>query len=289
MPNSPAMQDILERQRAAFTAARPEALSVRRDRLERLIALSRERGEALAKAMSADFGHRSVRQSMLSDLAPGVTAAKYCLKHLSGWAKPERRSVPFPLGLLGAKAEIRYEAKGVVGIVSPWNFPVGLTISPLAQALAAGNRAMIKPSEFTERTSEAMAQAFAAFFAEDEVAVVLGGPEVGQAFCKLAFDHLLFTGATSIGKHVLHAAADNLVPVTLELGGKSPTILGKGADLKRAGERIALGKMMNAGQICLAPDYLLVSAEREGEAIEAIRQGVTAMYPRCCRTKTTPR
>ena len=279
MPQSPTMQDILERQRAAFTAARPEALSVRRDRLERLIALSRERGEALAKAMSADFGHRSAQQSLLTDIAPGVTAAKYCLKHLAGWARPERRSVPFPLALLGAKAEIRYEAKGVVGIVSPWNFPVGLTISPLAQALAAGNRAMVKPSEFTERTSEAMAEAFAAFFAEDEVAVVLGGPEVGQAFCKLAFDHLLFTGATSIGRHVLHAAADNLVPVTLELGGKSPTILGKGADLKRAGERIAMGKMMNAGQICLAPDYLLVSAEREGAAIESIRQGVTAMYP----------
>ena len=279
MPKSSTMQDILERQRTAFTAARPEALSVRRDRLERLIALARERGEILAKAMSADFGHRSVQQSMLSDIGPGVTAAKYCLKHLAGWARPERRSVPFPLGLLGAKAEVRYEAKGVVGIVSPWNFPVGLTISPLAQALAAGNRAMIKPSEFTERTSEAMAEAFAAFFAEDEVAVVLGGPEVGQAFCKLAFDHLLFTGATSIGKHVLHAAADNLVPVTLELGGKSPTILGRGADLKRAGERIALGKMMNAGQICLAPDYLLVSEERESEVIDGIRQGVAAMYP----------
>ena len=279
MPKSSTMQDILERQRTAFTAARPEALSVRRDRLERLIALARERGEILAKAMSADFGHRSVQQSMLSDIGPGVTAAKYCLKHLAGWARPERRSVPFPLGLLGAKAEVRYEAKGVVGIVSPWNFPVGLTVSPLAQALAAGNRAMIKPSEFTERTSEAMAEAFAAFFAEDEVAVVLGGPEVGQAFCKLAFDHLLFTGATSIGKHVLHAAADNLVPVTLELGGKSPTILGRGADLKRAGERIALGKMMNAGQICLAPDYLLVSEERESEVIDGIRQGVAAMYP----------
>ena len=279
MPNSSTMQEVLDRQRAAFTAARPEPVSVRRDRLERLIALSRERGEALARAMSADFGHRSVQQSMLTDIAPGVTAAKYCLKHLSAWTRPERRSVPFPLGLLGAKAEIRHEAKGVVGIVSPWNFPVGLTVSPLAQALAAGNRAMIKPSEFTERTSEAMAEAFAAFFAEDEVAVVLGGPDVGQAFCKLAFDHLLFTGATSIGRHVLHAAADNLVPVTLELGGKSPTILGRGADLKRAGERIALGKMMNAGQICLAPDYLLVPQERENEAIEGVRQGVAAMYP----------
>jgi coniferyl-aldehyde dehydrogenase len=276
-PNS--MEGILERQREAFTAARPEPLSVRRDRLERLIAMTNEHGEALADAMSADFGHRSRRQSMLADIGPGVGAAKYCLKNLARWAKPEKREVPFPLGLLGARAEIRYEPKGVVGIVSPWNFPVGLTISPLAQALAAGNRAMIKPSEFTERTSAAMAEAFAAFFAEDEVACVLGGPEVGQAFCKLPFDHLLFTGATSIGRHVLHAAADNLVPVTLELGGKSPVILGRTADVKRAGERIAMGKMMNAGQICLAPDYMLVPEEKEAEAIDAIRSSVASMYP----------
>ena len=273
------MQGILERQREALAAARPEPLSVRRDRLERLVALGRERGEGLASAMSADFGHRSRQQSMLTDIGPGVGAAKYCLKNLARWARPERRKVPFPLGLLGAKAEVRYEPKGVVGIVSPWNFPVGLTLSPLAQALAAGNRAMIKPSEFTERTSEAMAEAVAAFFAEDEVACVLGGPEVGQAFCKLPFDHLLFTGATAIGRHVLHAAADNLVPVTLELGGKSPAILGRSADIKRAGERIALGKMMNAGQICLAPDYMLVPEDKEGEAIGAIRDSVAAMYP----------
>jgi coniferyl-aldehyde dehydrogenase len=279
MLKATSMHGILERQRQAFTAARPEPLSVRRDRLERLIAMTRERSEALAAAMSADFGHRSRQQSMLTDIGPGVGAAKYCLKHLARWARPEKREVPFPLGLLGARAEIRYEPKGVIGIVSPWNFPVGLTLSPLAQALAAGNRAMIKPSEFTERTSEAMAEAFAAFFAEDEVACVLGGPDIGQAFCKLPFDHLLFTGATSVGKHVLHAAADNLVPVTLELGGKSPAILGRSADVKRAGERIAMGKMMNAGQICLAPDYMLVPEEKEAEAVDAIRSSVAAMYP----------
>jgi coniferyl-aldehyde dehydrogenase len=279
MLKATSMQGLLERQREAFTAARPEPLSVRRDRLQRLIAMTRERGEVLAAAMSADFGHRSRQQSMLTDIAPGVSAAKYCLKNLAKWSKPERREVPFPLGLLGARAEIRYEPKGVVGIVSPWNFPVGLTLSPLAQALAAGNRAMVKPSEFTERTSEVMAEAFAAFFAEDEVACVLGGPEVGQAFCKLPFDHLLFTGATSIGRHVLHAAADNLVPVTLELGGKSPAILGRSAGALDVGARIAMGKMMNAGQICLAPDYMLVPEETEAEAIDAVRSSVAAMYP----------
>ena len=167
----------------------------------------------------------------------------------------------------------------MIGIVAPWNFPVQLTMGPLIQSFAAGNRAMIKPSEFTEQTSELMAELFPKYFSDEEVSVVLGGADVAQAFCSLPFDHLLFTGATNIGKHVLHAAADNLVPVTLELGGKSPTIVSRSADLKRAAERIALGKMMNAGQICLAPDYMLVPEELEARAIDAVRDGVSAMYP----------
>jgi coniferyl-aldehyde dehydrogenase len=273
------MLAMLERQRAAFTAARPEPLSIRHDRLERCARLMLEHGEALAKAMSADFGHRSHEQSMLTDIAPAIGMIRYSQKHMKGWSKPEKRRANFPLGLLGAGAEVRYEPKGVIGVVAPWNFPVGLTVSPLAQAFAAGNRALLKPSEFTERTSELMAELFAKYFAEDEVSVVLGGPQTGQDFCSLPFDHLLFTGATSIGKHVLHAAADNLVPVTLELGGKSPTILGRGADVERAAERIALGKMMNAGQICLAPDYMLVPEDMESKAIGAMQTSVAQMYP----------
>ncbi len=274
-----AMQRLLDSQRAAFTAARPEPLDTRRDRLKRLIALLVDRGEDLSRAMSRDFGHRSHEQSMMTDIMPSVTFAKYCLKHLDRWARTEKRSPNFPLSLFGAKAELRYEPKGVIGIVSPWNFPVGLTMSPVAQAFAAGNRVLIKPSEFTEDTSDLMAELFAKYFAEDEAAVCVGGPEVGSAFCSLAFDHLLFTGATSIGKHVLHAAADNLVPVTLELGGKSPTFLGRSADFKRAGERIAMGKMMNAGQICLAPDYMLVPEDMADQAISAVTSAVSAMYP----------
>ena len=274
-----AMQRLLDSQRDAFTAARPEPLDTRRDRLKRLIALLVDRGEDLSRAMSRDFGHRSHEQSMMTDIMPSVTFAKYCLKHLDRWARTEKRSPNFPLSLFGAKAELRYEPKGVIGIVSPWNFPVGLTMSPVAQAFAAGNRVLIKPSEFTEDTSDLMAELFAKYFAEDEVAVCVGGPEVGSAFCSLAFDHLLFTGATSIGKHVLHAAADNLVPVTLELGGKSPTFLGRSADFKRAGERIAMGKMMNAGQICLAPDYMLVPEDMADQAISAVTSAVSAMYP----------
>ena len=278
-PESLGMLQVLEAQRAAFVAARPEPLSVRRDRLERLKTLLKDNADALVAAMSADFGNRSRDMSMMSDIVAGVGLANYCLKNLTKWAKPEKRHATFPLNLLGARAELRYEPKGVIGIVSPWNFPVGLTMAPLAQALAAGNRAMVKPSEFTERTSETMAELFARYFAEEEVATVVGGPEVGAEFCALPFDHLLFTGATSIGRHVLHAAADNLVPVTLELGGKSPVILGRSADIDKAAGRIAIGKMMNAGQICLAPDYLLVPEELEARTIAALKEQVSAMYP----------
>ena len=279
MPKSSTMQGILDRQRATFVAARPEPLSVRRDRLKRLKALLLDNAEALCAAMSADFGNRSREMSMMSDVVAGVSLVNYCQKNLARWSRPEKRHTNFPLGLLGARSELRHEPKGVIGIVSPWNFPVGLTVNPLAQALAAGNRAMIKPSEFTERTSATMADLFARYFSEDEVATVLGGAEVGQEFCGLAFDHLLFTGATPIGRHVLRAAADNLVPVTLELGGKSPTIVGRSADVDRAAGRIALAKMMNAGQICLAPDYLLVPEDREDRTIAALKSHVSAMYP----------
>lgn len=274
-----AMLAILGKQRAAFTAARPEPMSVRNDRLERIAAMMKQHGEDFARAMSADFGHRSHEQSMMTDIVPSVGAVRYCQKHMAKWAKADKRRPNFPLGLLGAKAEVRFEPKGVVGIVSPWNFPINLAVAPLAQAFAAGNRAMLKPSEFTERTSALMAEVFAKFFSEDEAAVVIGGPATGQAFCGLPFDHLLFTGATSIGRHVLHAAADNLVPVTLELGGKSPTIFGRSANVKRAGERVALGKMLNAGQICLAPDYMLVPEDMERQAVDSVVQGVTSMYP----------
>jgi len=277
--NTAAMMATLQRQRDAFTAARPEPMSVRKDRLKRIIAMMKETGEEFARAISRDFGHRSHEQSLMTDIMPSVTAAKYCLKHMDAWARTEKRKPNFPLGLFGAKAELRYEPKGVVGVVSPWNFPVGLTIGPVAQAFAAGNRVMIKPSEFTEDTSELMKEVFARYFAEEEMAVFTGGPDVGQAFCGLPFDHLLFTGATAVGKHVLRAAADNLVPVTLELGGKSPTILGRSANIERAGERIAMGKMLNAGQICLAPDYMIVPQELEERAIGAVSNAVSAMYP----------
>lgn len=274
------LEALLARQRAAFTASRPEPLSQRKDRIRRAMALVKEHGEAFAKAMSADFGSRSHHQSMLTDIAATVGAGNHALKHLDGWARPEKRKVQFPLGLMGAKAEVRYEPKGVIGILSPWNFPVQLAFGPLMQVLAAGNRAMLKPSEFTERTSELMAELTAQYFQPEEVAVITGGPEVAAAFSSLPFDHLVFTGSTATGRRVMQAAAANLVPVTLELGGKSPVVMGRSADFAKAGERIAIGKMMNAGQICLAPDYLMVPEDKADEAVAGVTGAAAAMYPR---------
>jgi coniferyl-aldehyde dehydrogenase len=274
------LESLLARQRAAFTASRPEPLSQRKDRIRRAMALVKEHGEAFAKAMSADFGSRSMHQSMLTDIAATVGAGTHALKHIDGWAKPEKRKVQFPLGLMGARAEVRYEPKGVIGILSPWNFPVQLAFGPLMQVLAAGNRAMIKPSEFTERTSALMAELTAQYFEPEEVAVVTGSPEVAAAFSSLPFDHLVFTGSTATGRRVMQAAAANLVPVTLELGGKSPVIMGRSADFAKAGERIAIGKMLNAGQICLAPDYLMVPEDKADEAVAGVTGAAAAMYPR---------
>lgn len=272
------LQSILQKQKAAFTAAMPESMAVRRDRIDRAIALLIDNKDEFARAVSADFGHRSTEQTLMTDILPSVNAMKHAKKHFESWARGEKRKPTFPLGLIGAKAEVRYQPKGVVGVVAPWNFPIGMVMVPMAGILAAGNRAMVKPSEFTERVAQVFATVMPLYFAEDEIAVITGGVEVGTEFSKLAFDHMIFTGATSVGKHIMRAAAENLVPVTLELGGKSPTIIGRSADKNKAGQRIALGKMMNAGQICLAPDYLLVAKEQEHEMIESVKAGVSAMY-----------
>jgi len=270
---------VLKVQRDAHPAARPEPMDRRKDRIQRAMDLLKNNADELNRAMSADFGSRSPIQSMITDIAGTVSFGKYCLKNMDKWARAERRHVQFPLGLLGAKAELRYEPKGVIGILSPWNFPVNLTFGPLMQVFAAGNRAMIKPSEFTERTSEVMARLVEQMFDIDECRVFTGAPEVAQAFSELPFDHLVFTGSTATGRKVMEAAAKNLVPVTLELGGKSPVFMGRSADFAKAGERIALGKMMNAGQICLAPDYLYVPEDKADEAVHGVWQGTAAMYP----------
>ncbi|HEX8300424.1 coniferyl aldehyde dehydrogenase [Sphingomonas sp.] len=273
------MQDILVRQRAAFMAELPVSLEARRDRLKRAIAMVSDNAGRLCDALSEDFGHRSREQSMLTDIAASVAPLKHAIKHVKRWMKPERKPVLFPLGLLGGRGWIENQPKGVVGIIAPWNFPVQLVMSPLAGVFAAGNRAMVKTSEYTPMVAALFAELAGKYFAPEELAFVGGGPEVGKAFAELPFDHLLFTGATGIGRHILHAAADNLTPVTLELGGKSPVLLGRSADIAQATERVVIGKMMNAGQICLAPDYMLVPHDKEEEVIAGLTRAASAMYP----------
>ncbi len=274
------MQGILARQKAAHLRDGAPTAEQRIERLDRCIALLVDHAKAIEEAVNTDFGSRSREATAFTDIAASIGPLKHAKAHLAKWMQPEKRkTTPAILGLFGAKAEVRYQPKGVVGVISPWNFPVNLTFAPLAGVLAAGNRAMIKPSEFTPATSELMKTMFGKVFSEEEIAVVTGGPEVGEAFSRLAFDHLIFTGATSIARHVMRAAADNLVPLTLELGGKSPVILGKSADIGVAAARIMNGKTLNAGQICLAPDYVLAPDDKLESFVTAARASVNKMFP----------
>jgi len=274
------MQDILARQKAAHLRDGAPTAEQRIDRLDRCIALLVDHNTQIQDAINADFGSRSREATAFTDVAGSIGPLKHAKAHLAKWMKAEKRkTTPAILGLFGAKAEVRYQPKGVVGVISPWNFPVNLTFAPLAGILAAGNRAMIKPSEYTPATSELMKVMFGKVFSEEEIAVVTGGPEVGEAFAHLAFDHLIFTGATSIARHVMRAAAENLVPLTLELGGKSPVILGQSADLAVAAARVMNGKTLNAGQICLAPDYVLAPQDKVEGFVAAARTSVSKMFP----------
>lgn len=274
------MHAVLQAQRAAQRKEGPPTANRRIDWLDRAIGLLVSHKDAIADALREDFGHRSVHATLFTDVAGSIAPLRHAKAHVKQWMKREKRSVsPALLGVLGAKAYVEYQPRGVVGLISPWNFPVNLTFTPLAGIFAAGNRAMIKPSEFTPRTAELMARMFRSAYDETEVAVFTGGPDAGSAFSCLPFDHLLFTGATSIAYHVARAAAENLVPLTLELGGKSPVIVGKSADLDLAAKRIMMGKTLNAGQICLAPDYVFMPAEKSREFVAAADKAVKAMYP----------
>src|SRR5580692_8213413 len=274
------MRETLRRMKEAHVKAGAPSAEKRIEWLDKSIALVYDHKDQIAEALREDFGHRSVQATMLTDVASSIAPLKHAKAHVRSWMKRDKRKVtPAILGLLGARAYVEYQPKGVVGIISPWNFPVNLTFAPLAGVFAAGNRAMIKPSEFTPRTSELMARMFRAAFDETEVAVFTGGPDVGAAFSKLPFDHLLFTGATSIAYHVMRATAENLVPTTLELGGKSPVILGESADMALAAKRVMMGKTLNAGQICLAPDYVLVPKNKASEFVSAAEGAVQTMFP----------
>lgn len=268
---------VLAAQREAYGRAPYPSLQERRDHLDRLERMLRQNIDAIVAALNADFGGRSADETKIAEIITSLEGIKYYRKRIKKWMQPERRG----LGLMGfpGEATVVQQPLGVVGIIVPWNYPLYLALGPLIAALAAGNRAMIKMSEFTPRTGELVKSLLASEFDESHVAVFNGDVEVASAFSALPFDHLLFTGSTAVGRHIMRAAAENLTPVTLELGGKSPTIIGEDYPMKDAVERIAFGKCFNAGQTCVSPDYLLCPEHRVSEFVAEFTAQISAMYP----------
>ena len=245
--------------------------------LDRIIALTERNEAAFITAINEDFGNRARHETLIAEIIVSIAGARHAKRHLKHWMRP--RGVATPKHMLPGRSRIEPQPLGVVGIISPWNYPLQLALAPAVAALAAGNRVLIKPSELTPRLSEALRTAIAAEFDECVCAVVTGGVETGQAFAETPFDHLLFTGSTQVGLRVAQAAAKNLTPVTLELGGKSPAIIDDSADLDAAARSIAHGKMLNAGQTCVAPDYVLAPRAKVDETAEALLGAARTMFP----------
>ncbi|SNX70169.1 coniferyl-aldehyde dehydrogenase [Cereibacter ovatus] len=268
---------LLDALRRAHLADPDPDAPIRIDRLRRLETALQAWESRLVAAIHADFGHRSAAESGLFDITLPIADIRFARRSLRRWMRPRRVAVP--AYLQPAKALLRPQPLGVVGIIAPWNFPVYLTAGPLAMVLAAGNRAMVKPSELTPATADVLNALLTETFAPDEVACVTGGPDVAANVAALPFDHLVFTGSTAVGRKVAEAAARNLTPVTLELGGKSPAILAASADPQRAARRIAWGKLANAGQICIAPDYALVHRPLIGPFVDSLAEAMRRMLP----------
>ena len=268
---------VLERMRAAQAAAPMPGADERRDRLARLESVLTTNEHALVKAMSADFAHRSADECRLFDITVPLGGIRFARRNLHRWMRPRR--VTTPLHLRPAKSFLQPQPKGVAGIVAPWNFPILLLVAPAASAIAAGNRVMLKPSELSPRTSDLLVEHLHRAFAEDELRVITGGPEIGAAFSSLPFDHLFFTGSTVVGRKVAEAAGRNLTPVTLELGGKSPAVIAPSADLDLAARRIAFGKLSNAGQACIGVDYVLVPRDLMEPFSAKLMAAIDVLYP----------
>lgn len=269
---------LQKQQQAHLNAPYPDS-SIRKDRLDRLADMVIKNQQKICDAVMSDFGCRSAINTKASDIFPVVEASKHAKKKIVRWMRPQRRKSKFGLNWLGAKSFVYYQPLGVVGNISAWNFPIQLSLAPLADIFAAGNRAMLKPSELSEQTSQLLAEIVKKSFDEDELAIVLGKADVAAQFSSLPFDHLLFTGSTHVGKLVAQAAAANLVPVTLELGGKNPVIVSNSADITQAAQKVMWAKTLNGGQICLSPDTVIVHAEKVQDFISACQQSVANMYP----------
>jgi len=271
------LDQILARQRTAFLRDGPPSLGERRRDLQQLRAAVLARRNDIETVLNADFGYRSRYETAIIELIPLLRGIDYLHRNLRRFMRPTPRYVGLPMR--PGSARIEYQPLGVIGIIAPWNYPFSLALMPLATALAAGNRAMIKPSEFTHATTDLLARLLAEIFSPEQVAVVTGDASVGADFSALPFDHLIFTGSAPVGRAVMRAASDNLVPVTLELGGKSPVIVAKGHTSDHAAAGIAYGKLVNAGQTCIAPDYALVHEENIDSFTAAYDKAVATLYP----------
>jgi len=276
-PEASAVRAAYDRLRRAQRADPSPGLDVRRDWLDRLERVLSEGAPRFVAAIDADFGGRSRHETLLADVLATLEGVRDARTHVAGWMDP-RPVAPSPYFLPG-RAWIEPMPLGVVGVIAPWNYPVNLLLAPLVGAMAAGNRALLKPSELTPRTSELLGEALRERFTADELAVVEGGPDVAAELTRLPLDHLFFTGSTAVGRKVALAAAENLVPVTLELGGKSPALIHPDYPLARAADRIAAGKLFNAGQTCIAPDYALVAAGSEEAFARAFEAAALRAYP----------
>lgn len=276
------LASVFQRQREQARSVAPAPWPLRADRLERLRGLLLAHRGALAAAISADFGQRSRHETELLEVNPVLDAIAYALRHGQGWMRPRRRSPGYKF--LPSTAWLMPQPLGVAGIVVPWNYPLVLSLGPASCALAAGNSVLVKMSELSPRFGALLARLVDQAFGADELRVFNGDADFSRHFCQLPFDHLLFTGSTGVGREVMRAASDNLTPVTLELGGKSPALVGPDADFGQAVRRIVIGKTFNAGQTCIAPDYALVPAERVSAFIDAARRAVAQFYPSLAQT-----
>lgn len=278
--DSPEVQHIHELLALQKNAFRRYPLPTAKERIERLARLKKvllKYQDQMAEAISQDFGNRSVAETKIGELLTCLEQIKYYSKHLTQWMKPSKRHI----GILHqpAKGWVQYQPLGVVGIISPWNYPLILAISPLVCALAAGNHAMIKVSSASRNFGYVLQNALSEAFPQELVAVVNGGGVISDAFSHLAFDKIVFTGSTNVGKTVMKAASENLVPVILELGGKSPVVVHSSIDIKDVAERVAFGKLWNAGQTCVAPDYMFLPRGKTAEFIQSFKTIVSTMYP----------
>ncbi|MDR5884567.1 aldehyde dehydrogenase family protein [Vreelandella janggokensis] len=275
----------LETQRLACRQSPYPTRAERRELLARLALMTRRHRHAIIEAIQTDFGQRSEVEIQLADIQPVLDAVSHARRHLWHWMRPWRVSVPWRL--LPARARIAPQPLGVVGIIAPWNYPWSLALMPVVDALAAGNRVMLKPSELTPHTSALLGRLVTQYFSPRTLCVIEGDATTGQAFSALPFDHLLFTGSPQVGRKVALAAANNLTPTTLELGGKSPAFVAGDADFTRAADAIIFGKGMNAGQTCIAPDYVLVESRHIDALTNALSRAILKQRP-SAREATQP-